>query len=119
MDRNDDNPSEGAGLRELRRFRFVSWMEGGSLVLLVCVAVPLKHLGGITLATAIMGPLHGAAFLVYMWMLMRLLGAGIWTGRDMPRLVLSACIPFGAFANAGFLRRRIRQLSNGGMAHAL
>lgn len=119
MSPRNDKSQDGSSLRDLRLFRLVSWMEGGSLVLLICVAVPLKHLGGFAIATTVMGPLHGAAFLIYMWMLMRLLGAGIWTGRDMPRLVLSACIPFGAFANAGFLRRRMKQLSGGGMIHAL
>ena len=45
--------------------------------MLVCIAVPLKHTFGVPQATAIMGPIHGVAF-----------------------------VPFGAFFNVGWLKRR-------------
>ena len=55
-----------AELMQLRRMRVVSLIEGSTLLLLLLVAVPLKHLAGIFVATRIMGPVHGLAFLAYM-----------------------------------------------------
>ncbi|WP_414445616.1 DUF3817 domain-containing protein [Burkholderia sp. 22PA0106] len=56
--------------------RFVSLVEGATLLLLVCVAVPLKHLAAFPPATRLMGPVHGVAFVLYTWMLRRRRRAG-------------------------------------------
>ena len=52
-------------LSQLRRMRAVSLLEGTTLLLLLGVAVPLKHLAGMPVATSIMGPIHGIAFVLY------------------------------------------------------
>jgi integral membrane protein len=93
-------------LGQLRRMRVVSVIEGSTLLVLVFVAVPLKHLGGLSVATAIMGPLHGMAFLLYVWMLIETVSGAAFPRRDVIRMVLAAFIPFGAFFNARILRRR-------------
>jgi integral membrane protein len=50
---------------QIRRMRFVSLLEGATLVVLLFVAVPLKHLGIYREATSIIGPVHGLAFMLY------------------------------------------------------
>jgi uncharacterized protein DUF3817 len=50
---------------QLRRMRLVSLLEGSTLVALLLVAVPLKHIAGYPAATSIVGPIHGMAFLLY------------------------------------------------------
>ncbi len=98
-------------LSQLRRMRAVSLLEGTTLLLLVGIAVPLKHLAGFPVATAIMGPIHGIAFILYVWMLVQTLSMGGWTRRAAARMVLAAFIPFGAFVNERALARRQASLA--------
>ena len=96
---------------QLRRMRAVSLLEGATLVLLLGVAVPLKHLAGFPVATSIMGPIHGIAFVLYVWMLVQTLSLGGWTRAEAARMVLAAFIPFGAFVNERALARRQASLA--------
>ncbi len=93
-------------LSQLRKMRAVSLLEGTTLLLLLGVAVPLKHLAGIPVATSIMGPIHGIAFILYVWMLIQTVSMGRWTLAAAARMVLAAFIPFGAFVNERALARR-------------
>ncbi|MFD0391245.1 DUF3817 domain-containing protein [Tistrella bauzanensis] len=95
-----------ASAGDLRRLRLASMIEGTTLVLLICVAVPLKHLWGVPEATRIMGPIHGLAFLAYLWVVTTVLSAGGWRRGEAVWLVLAAFIPFGAITVAILLRRK-------------
>lgn len=91
----------------LRRLRFVAFIEATTLLTLLLVAVPLKHAMGCEIATRLMGPVHGAAFVAYAWCVIATAsGGGDWTRRELTRLIAGAFIPFGGFANAGLLRRK-------------
>ena len=90
----------------LRTLKIASSLEACSLVLLLFIAVPLKHLGGWPQATSIMGPLHGLTFLFYIYVVIETVSAGDWTWRETARLILVAFIPFGGFANLAWLERR-------------
>lgn len=96
---------------QLRRMRWVSLLEGTTLVVLVFVAVPLKHLGGYPQATAVMGPVHGITFLLYVWMAFQTVAAGGWSAGETSRLLIVAFIPFGGLVNAGMLRRKEVELT--------
>jgi integral membrane protein len=98
-------------LSRLRRMRAVSLLEGSTLLLLLLVAVPLKHVAGLPIATRIMGPIHGLAFLTYGWMLIRNVAGGGWSRADIVRLSIAALIPFGAFINERALARRQARLA--------
>jgi integral membrane protein len=98
-------------LSQLRRMRAVSLLEGTTLLLLLGVAVPLKHLAGMPVATSIMGPIHGIAFVLYVWMLIQTVSGGGWTRTAAARMVLAAFIPFGAFVNERALARRQASLA--------
>jgi integral membrane protein len=98
-------------LSQLRRMRTVSLIEGSTLLLLILVAVPLKHVAGLPVATRIMGPVHGLAFLAYGWMLVRTVAGGGWSRADIVRLSIAALIPFGAFINERALARRQAMLA--------
>ncbi|MCR6629234.1 MAG: DUF3817 domain-containing protein [Magnetospirillum sp.] len=93
-------------ISRLRRMRAVSLLEGTTLLLLLCVAVPLKHLVGISAATSVMGPFHGLAFVLYVWMLIQTVAGGGWSRTETLRMLLLAFIPFGAFVNERTLARR-------------
>ena len=100
-------PPQAAPQRDhLRRLKLASLMEGSTLALLVFVAVPLKHLCGWPAAVAVLGSVHGLAFLFYMLSVIEAVAAGEWTRGEAVRLLLTAFIPFGGFANLPFLSRR-------------
>ena len=89
-----------------RRLHAASMIEGSTLVLLVFVAVPLKHFGGRPIVVTILGPIHGLAFLYYMLTVIEAVVAGGWMRGEIARLLLIAFIPFGGFANLPFLLRK-------------
>ena len=98
-------------LNQLRRLRLVSLFEGTTLLLLTTVAVPLKHLAGLNVATSVMGPVHGVAFLLYIWMLIQTVSSGGWTRSESVWTLFAAFIPFGAFVNERRLARRQASLA--------
>jgi integral membrane protein len=94
----------------LRLLRWASLAEGTTLILLVCLAVPLKRMAGMPEFVTLMGPLHGAAFLVYLAMVMRAASVGLLTAMETVRLVLVAFIPFGVFFVVGIFKRKAASL---------
>jgi len=97
--------------KQLQKMRVISVIEGSTLLLLLGVAVPLKHIFGIPTATAIVGPIHGIAFALYIWALVQTVSAGEWTGGEIARMVLAAFIPLGTFLNERALARRQKDLA--------
>ena len=89
----------------LRVLRIASLTEGATLLLLLLVAVPLKRMADLPMAVSIMGPLHGAAFLVYSTLVLQALFTRLISTAEAARLVVAAFIPFGAWMVAGMLRR--------------
>jgi integral membrane protein len=86
--------------------RAVALIEGGTLIALVLVAVPLKRLAGFDGAVTIIGPVHGAAFLVYLYAVVEAWGAGELTGWLAARALAAAMVPFGTWLNDRALSRR-------------
>jgi integral membrane protein len=92
---------------QIRRLGIVSLLEASTLILLLFVAVPLKHLAGWPAAVAVVGPIHGLAFLAFLWLAIETAAGGECSKREAARLVLMAFIPFGGFASFVFLRRKV------------
>lgn len=91
---------------EIGMLRLAGYAEGTSLVLLVCVAVPLKRLWGIPDLVSIVGPIHGVTFVSYLTLAINAVSGGGWRTVDIARTVGVAIIPFGTFVNDRFLARR-------------
>ncbi|MES2678273.1 MAG: DUF3817 domain-containing protein [Bacteroidota bacterium] len=83
---------------KIGRLRLVGLLEGVSLLLLVGIAVPVKHLYGDPYLVQSIGPVHGILFLLFVF---NALSVGVeqqWKFRDTTWKVLLACIiPFGTF----------------------
>lgn len=80
-------------------------LEAFTLLALVLIAVPLKHLAGLPIAVSVMGPVHGMGFLVFCWQLAQ---ATTERAVDAPtawRLLLAAFIPLGGLYSWRMLRR--------------
>lgn len=97
----------------LTRLRWAGLAEGATLVVLLFLAVPLKHLGGDARLVSVMGPVHGLVFLAYIWFLVQTVGAGLWTKRNAVLLALASLLPFGTWVGDRFLRQRLRAASEG------
>ena len=92
--------------RQIRRMRLASVLEATTLALLVFVAVPLKHVLGMPQLVSALGPVHGLAFLFYLWMLIQSHFQLRWTGPEWLRMVAFAFIPLAGFVNERLLKYR-------------
>jgi integral membrane protein len=93
-------------LVHLQRLRIAAVVEGTTLLVLVCVAVPIKHLIGLPIVVSIMGPIHGMVFLLYLWMLVNQTYSGGWSKAEVVRLVVGALVPFGALFSISFIKSK-------------
>ena len=80
--------------------------EALTLLALFCFAMPLKHFVGIPLAVSVIGPVHGLAFMVFLWFVVRSWAEGLINGKGAFRLLIGAFIPLGGFINERWLRRQ-------------
>lgn len=97
-------------IRLLRLLRRAGLVEGCTLVLLVCIAVPLKHLAGQPQYVTWLGPLHGMSFLFYGYAAAMATTSGGWRRGEIARVCIAALLPFGAFVNDLFLSRKLAAL---------
>ena len=79
----------------VHRLRVLCLVEAVTLLVLLGVAVPLKHLVGLPSAVSVMGPVHGFVFLVLCWAVNHAVASRDIPARTGWRLVLAACVPFG------------------------
>ncbi|RYZ39329.1 MAG: DUF3817 domain-containing protein [Sphingobacteriales bacterium] len=91
------------------RLRIIAFMEGISLLILVFVAVPMKYIWDNAAGTKLMGPIHGALFLLF---IVNTLSVGVeqrWSVKHTTWKVLLACfIPFGTFYIDSRILRNIK-----------
>ncbi|MFN8345356.1 MAG: DUF3817 domain-containing protein [Spirosomataceae bacterium] len=80
------------------RLRLLGWLEGISLLLLLGIAVPVKHLLGNPTLVKMIGPVHGMLFLLF---ILNTLSVGVelqWAFKKTTWKILLACfVPFGTF----------------------
>jgi len=80
------------------RLRLLGYIEGLSLLVLLFIAVPMKHLFHNPTLSTLLGPVHGAFFLLFM---LNTISVGVeqnWKFKTTTWKILVACfIPFGTF----------------------
>ena len=80
------------------RLRILGFLEGLSLILLVFVAVPLKYMAGEPAFVSVLGMVHGALFLLFVFDAVGVSIALRWKFTKVTWKVLLAClVPFGTF----------------------
>ena len=80
--------------------------EALTLLALFCFAMPLKHFLEIPRAVSVVGPVHGLAFMVFLWFVVRSWAEGLINGKGAFQLLIGAFIPLGGFINERWLRRQ-------------
>jgi integral membrane protein len=92
----------------LLRYRVMAYVVGTLLVLLVCVAVPLKYFGDEPTMTTVLGIAHG-----YLYMTLLLTIADLWRRRRFPLtavlwVALAGTVPFLSFVAERAVTARVR-----------
>ncbi len=89
--------NSGAETSEPERMRGFGIAEGITFLLLLGVAVPLKRLGGHSEFVRIMGPLHGAMFVLYVVSVILAGRASRWSKKKYALALGAGIVPFGTF----------------------
>ncbi|MDQ0640004.1 integral membrane protein [Pedobacter sp. W3I1] len=83
---------------QIGRLRLVGYLEGISLLVLIFVAVPLKHYFNDPRLVKNLGPIHGALFLLFIFLTISVGVEEKWKFKDTTWKILLACVvPFGTF----------------------
>lgn len=80
------------------RLRIIGFLEGLSLLALVFIAVPLKRLFNTPILSEILGPIHGALFILFVIMTLSTAIEKDWKFTITTwKVLLASFIPFGTF----------------------
>lgn len=86
-------------------FRFLGFLEGGSLLLLLFVAMPAKYMAGKPEVVTVFGSIHGFLFTLYLIVLAVLFFKKLLPFQWSFMALVVAFIPFGTFVYDHFYIR--------------
>lgn len=92
----------------LTRLRLIGWTEGVSFLLLLFIAVPIKHLGNDDTLVRVLGPIHGGLFLLYILAALLAAISLRWHWKLALIGLAASVVPFGPFFFEAWLRRQSR-----------
>lgn len=78
-------------------YRVLAYVVGVGLLVLVLVAMPLKYLADSPTLVAIVGPLHGFLYMVYLVAAVNLAFRARWSPVKTVLVMLAGTIPFVSF----------------------
>jgi integral membrane protein len=78
-------------------YRVLAYTVGVGLVILVLVAVPLKYFADSPTLVAIVGPLHGFLYMVYLVAAVNLAFRSRWSPVKTVLVMLAGTVPFVSF----------------------
>lgn len=81
----------------LLRYRVMAYLVGIGLLVLVLVGVPLQYAAGRPGVVAVVGPIHGILYIVYLAVAYDLARRSKWSLGRMAAVVLAGFLPFLAF----------------------
>jgi integral membrane protein len=81
----------------LLRYRVMAYIVGTGLIILVFAAVPLQYGAGLPQLAEIVGPIHGAMYIVYLASAVDLARREGLTSRQLLMIFLAGFVPFVAF----------------------
>ncbi len=102
----------GKSVLTINILRKAALIEGVTLILLVLIALPLKYYYGYPEAVRIMGPIHGIAFLAYVFILTSSVSKDQITLVKWIIGLFAAFIPFGSFIFEHFMLKNTSSTTN-------
>ncbi len=79
----------------LKQYRIIGLLEGLSYVLLLCIAVPLKYLGGMDIGVRMLGLPHGLLFIAFIGYSFHYYEKQEWKASVLVHAILASLLPFG------------------------
>jgi integral membrane protein len=92
-------------MNPVRQLRVVGFLEGVSFLVLLFIAMPLKHLYGQPSLVRVVGSVHGILFLMFVAVLFRVAGERAWPLKRSFAAFLASLVPFGTFVLDRSLKR--------------
>lgn len=92
----------------LLRYRVIAIVVGIGLLVLVLVGVPMKYLGDDATVVSIVGPAHGALYVLYLIAGFELSLRCKWSWKGTIAVLLAGTIPFLSFVAERIVTRRVR-----------
>jgi integral membrane protein len=92
----------------LTRYRVVAYVVGVFLLILTLVAMPLKYIGNDSTLVAVVGPIHGLLYMVYLVVAFDLSMRVRWPLRYTVLILLAGTVPFLSFVAERSVTRRVR-----------
>jgi integral membrane protein len=78
-------------------FRIFGWLEGGSFLIMLLVAMPIKYMMGNPAGVKLLGPIHGGLFLAYIVLASMVADRRNWLPAVRFQSYVAAVLPFGTF----------------------
>ena len=106
------NTRELEGIDEttkLKALTVVGYLEGASFLLLLGVAMPLRHYFDLSSPVKYIGMAHGVLFMAFLLVLLSTASKVKMPLWGMPLGVVSAILPFGPFAFDWLLKKSLRK----------
>ena len=88
--------------------RYIALAEATSFLLLLAASV-VKRTGGDAIGVHILGPIHGALFVVYVIVALNLRAELGWSGKTTFWVLVGAVVPFGGYVVDWWLVRETRR----------
>jgi integral membrane protein len=89
----------------LGRLRTIAIIEGISFLVLLGVAMPLKHFAGMPEAVKIVGWMHGILFILYVLAVMETAKSRKWPLKRVAFALVASVLPAGPFVMEPSLKR--------------
>lgn len=93
-------------MSELNNFRLINKIEGYSYLILVLIAMPLKHLMHYPMPTKIAGMAHGVLFVAFVYLLIIAFRKVPFAFRESLKYFILSLIPFGSFYTEKVLKNK-------------
>jgi len=93
-------------MSELKKFRLINKIEGYSFLILLFIAMPLKHIAGYPIATKIMGMIHGVLFIAFIYQLFMTKEEAPLSAKETALFFLLSLVPFGTFYTESICKKK-------------
>lgn len=93
----------------LLRYRIIAVVVGVGLILLVLVGMPLKYFGDNPTVVAIVGPAHGALYVLYLIAGFDLAQRSKWSWKGTLAVLVAGTIPLMSFVAERVVTTRVRE----------
>ena len=105
-----DDPLRGLGAATAR-YRAMAYLVGTGLLVLCLVGMPLQYLAGAPQVDAVVGPIHGFLYIVYLLTAVDLARRARFTLGQMGAMIGAGFLPFLAFVIERRVARRLDAFS--------